>query len=107
MLYVPKPIDTGSVELPAELGALVEQLAENAHDIWAQKRLSQGWTYGPRRDDDQKTHPCLVPYGDLPPDEADYDRAVVTGVIKAALALGFHICRDKLDGNCQAGEAKR
>ncbi|MBU0610390.1 MAG: Ryanodine receptor Ryr, partial [Armatimonadetes bacterium] len=34
MPYQPQPLDTSAVTLPAELAALTEYLAENAHDLW-------------------------------------------------------------------------
>ena len=48
--YTPKPLDTSGVTLPPTLTALLEQLAENTHDVWAVTRISQGWIYGPNRD---------------------------------------------------------
>ena len=57
MNYRPKPIDTTAIELSPEILKLTEHLAENAHDIWAAQRLSEGWTYGPERNDRQKRHP--------------------------------------------------
>ena len=60
--------------MPAPLLDLTERLAENTHEVWAQRRLAEGWTYSPRRDDAAKLHPCLVPYADLPESEKDYDR---------------------------------
>ena len=65
MGYRPEPKDTSKVELPEELLALTEQIAENVHDVWAQGRIREGWTYGEVRDDKKKTTPCLVPYGEL------------------------------------------
>ena len=62
MSYQPKPIDTSSVTLDTPVLALTERLAEHAHDLWALRRLNEGWTLGPKRDDAVKTHPCLVPY---------------------------------------------
>src|SRR4051812_21634412 len=56
--YTPRPRDTAQVVLPAGIDALTEQLAENAHEVWAAERIAQGWTYGPRRDDATKKHPC-------------------------------------------------
>jgi ryanodine receptor 2 len=91
MSYQPKPIPTEHVVLPAELTPLTERLAENAHDLWAAQRLSQGWSYGPKRDDTQKLHPCLVPYADLPESEKEYDRVTALGTLKAILALGYRI----------------
>ncbi|HPA20410.1 MAG TPA: RyR domain-containing protein [Verrucomicrobiae bacterium] len=91
MDYEPKPIGTGGIELPKELLALTEKLAEHAHDVWARQRMSQGWTYGPKRDDGAKQHPCLVPYADLPDSEKEYDRQAALGTLKAILALGYRI----------------
>jgi hypothetical protein len=48
--------------LTRDLEELVERLAENNHDTWAQKRINEGWRYGPRRNDDAQEHPDLVPY---------------------------------------------
>ncbi|MEK7408111.1 MAG: RyR domain-containing protein [Acidobacteriota bacterium] len=91
MTYKPRPIDTSEVALPEELLALTERLAESAHDHWAQRRLAEGWTYGPRRDDAAKHHPDLVPYRELPESEKEYDRRAALETLKAILALGYRI----------------
>jgi hypothetical protein len=91
MPYQPQPIDTAAVTLPEALAALTERLAENAHDIWAQQRLADGWTYGPERDDAAKQHPDLVPYAELPEGEKEYDRLTALATLKAILALGYTI----------------
>jgi hypothetical protein len=92
--YRPQPIDTANVALPPELLALTERLAEHTHDTWAQRRLAEGWTYGPRRDDARKQHPGLVPYAQLSRAEKEYDRATALQTLKAVLALGYRIVRD-------------
>jgi hypothetical protein len=91
MTYEPRPIDTTGVVLTPDVEALVERLAESIHDTWAERRLAEGWTYGPRRDDILKTHPGLVPYGDLEESEKDYDRATVRETVKAMVAMEFDI----------------
>ncbi len=91
MPYKPKPIDTSHVKLDRSLRALVEKLARNVHDVWAQKRMAEGWTYGPKRDDEKKTNPTLVPYDDLPESEKEYDRQSALGTIKCVLSLGYRI----------------
>jgi hypothetical protein len=91
MHYEPAPLDTSSITLSPELQALTERLAENAHDLWAAQRLAEGWTYGRRRDDAKKQHPCLVPYAELPDSEKEYDRLAALGTLKAILALGYRI----------------
>jgi ryanodine receptor 2 len=51
--YIPKPVDTSDVQLSEELEMLVEQMSKNVHDVWAETRIAQGWTYGEQRDDVQ------------------------------------------------------
>ena len=91
MDYQPRPIDTAGVALPPALAPLTERLAENSHDLWAQQRLSQGWSFGPQRDDAKRLHPCLVPYDQLPESEKEYDRIAALGTLKAILKLGYRI----------------
>lgn len=89
--YEPCPIDTGDVIVPDSLASLLEALARNAHDVWATQRLRAGWRYGVTRDDDQRLHPCLVPYEELPDEEREYDRSMVLETIRSILALGYEI----------------
>ena len=91
MSYAPQPIDTAAVQLSPALIELTERLAENAHELWAAQRLSEGWAHGPNRDDAAKKHPCLVSYADLPDSEREYDRIAVLGTLKAILALGYTV----------------
>ena len=92
--YIPQPVDTAGINLPDEMEALAEKLAENVHDVWARTRMEQGWTYGPERDDAAKKHPCLVPYEELSDDEKEYDRNTSVETIKLILKLGFKITKD-------------
>lgn len=89
--YIPQPIETTNVELPKELDPLVESLAKNVHEVWAQTRISQGWSYGPERNDELKTHPCLIPYEELPEEEREYDRNTALSTLKFIVAKGFKI----------------
>lgn len=91
MSYKPSPIATEGVDFPPELLPLTEQLAQNAHDLWAAQRLAQGWRHGPQRDDAKKLHLCLVPYDQLPDSEKEYDRIAALGTLKAILTLGYSI----------------
>lgn len=89
--YIPQPIDTTDIQLPEELNPLLEAMAKNVHEIWAQERIAQGWTYGENRDDAQKHHPCLIAYEDLPEQEKVYDRNTSVETLKLILKLGFKI----------------
>lgn len=89
--YNPYPIDTSDIQLPEELNPLLEAMAKNVHEIWALERIKQGWTFGEKRDDIKKHHPCLVPYDDLPEEEKVYDRNTAFETLKLIIKLGFSI----------------
>ena len=89
--YVPEPLDTSGVQLPADLEQLVEKMSLNVHEEWAAGRIAEGWTWGPERDDEKKHHPCLVAYEDLPESEREYARHTAVETIKLILSLGYHI----------------
>ena len=92
--YIPQPIDTSSIDVPESLLLLGEYLAKNTHEVWAQQRMQDGWTYGKLRDADKKTHPDLVPYEDLPDSEKVYDRSVSMETLKVILSLGYRIVKE-------------
>jgi hypothetical protein len=77
--------------LSEKLLRLTELLAKNTHDVWARRRMDEGWKYGAKRDDANKEHPCLVPYENLPESEKEYDRRTSTETLKVVLALGYKI----------------
>jgi hypothetical protein len=89
--YQPQPIDTTAIEIPASLQELVEMLASHVHATWAEKRIADGWVWGPERDDDKKHHPDLVPYDQLPESEKQYDRTTAEETIKVVLRSGYKI----------------
>lgn len=43
--YKPAPLDLSAITLNQKLEELVDQLAENTHNIWAKERVAEGWTY--------------------------------------------------------------
>jgi class 3 adenylate cyclase/tetratricopeptide (TPR) repeat protein len=92
MNYDPYSVDdTSALKLTPEILALTERLARNGHDLWARQRLSEGWSYGPERNDRKKEHPGLVPYEELSDSEKEYDRRTALESIKMLLALGYTI----------------
>lgn len=55
------------------------------HDAWVKDKLAEGWRYGPAKDPGAKTHPCLVLFDDLPPEQRLKDtlfRAVVKALAR-------------------------
>lgn len=93
MSYAPQLLDTKDVQLPKEFENLAEQMARNVHEVWSAGRMADGWTYGEVRDDARKTHPCLVPYEQLPESEKEYDRRTSVETLKFIVAQGFDIVK--------------
>ena len=91
--YIPQPIDISNVKLPKELEQLAGLISENVHEVWAATRITQGWKYGEQRNDELKTHPCLVPYEELPEEEKKYDYNTSIGTLKLIIKLGFKIIK--------------
>ena len=36
------------------------------HNAWMKDKIENGWIYGNVKDSNKKTHPCIVPFEDLP-----------------------------------------
>jgi hypothetical protein len=46
---------------------------EACHESWMAKKLEEGWTLGEVKDEDAKTHPCLIPFEELPEEQQAKD----------------------------------
>jgi len=93
-MYTPKPEDTSAVVLDEEIRTLSELLAKNTHEVWSAARIREGWTYGPKRDDVKREHPCLIPYEELPEEEKEYDRNTSQETLRLILKLGYKIVKE-------------
>lgn len=40
-----------------------------SHENWMKLKISHGWVYGETKDEVKKTHPCLLPFEQLPPQQ--------------------------------------
>lgn len=80
-----------NITIPDELNLLLEQLARNVHNTWMAERINQGWQYGHQRNDELKTHPCLIDYEDLSEEEKNYDRNTALQTIRFILNTGYQI----------------
>jgi hypothetical protein len=59
-------------------GATPEQL----HDAWSEHKRREGWVYGPEKDAERLTHPCLVSYDELPSEQRSKD-ALFAAIVHA------------------------
>lgn len=46
-----------------------------SHEAWMLQKAEDGWVLGEKKDEEAKTHPLMVPYHDLPPDQQAKDYA--------------------------------
>lgn len=52
------------------------------HDRWLEDKRAAGWVYGPNKDAIAKTHPCMVPYEELPAYQKAKD-ALFVAIVKS------------------------
>lgn len=63
-----------------------KETPEENHNAWMEYRRKEGWVYGPIKDPKAKTHPCMVPYGALPPSQQAKD-LVFTAIVRTYFSL--------------------
>jgi hypothetical protein len=59
---------------------------ESIHGLWCKDKMADGWVYGPKKDAEAKTHPCLVPYIDLPKEQQTKD-ALFSAAVRSVLGV--------------------
>lgn len=55
---------------------------EDSHESWSAQKIADGWVFGPVKDAEAKTHPCLVEYSELPAEQRTKD-FLFLAVVKA------------------------
>jgi len=61
------------------------------HHNWFTEKQNDGWTYGPEKDVNNKRHPCMVPYKELPEHQKVKDtvfRSIVLGLLNSGILQG-------------------
>lgn len=46
---------------------------EDSHKSWMAVKEAEGWVYGPEKDADKRTHPCMAPYSELSQEQRSKD----------------------------------
>lgn len=68
----------------------IELLSQWEHARWNWQKILQGWAYGTKKDETKKTHPCILPWNQLPDNIKEYDREnvrLIPEIIKEARYL--------------------
>jgi len=60
---------------------------EQSHENWMEGKEADGWEYGEEKDEKEKTHPCMVPYEELPVEQRAKDY-IFRAVVLNTLAMG-------------------
>jgi hypothetical protein len=55
---------------------------DNSHNCWLAEKERDGWVYGEVKDPTAKTHPCIVPFEQLPPEQQAKDR-LFSAIVRA------------------------
>lgn len=69
----------------------IQFMAQLEHAQWCQWRREAGWQYAPKRDDELKLHPDLVPWKDLPDIEKKKNEDYISTLPALLAELGFQI----------------
>lgn len=72
-------------QLSAINGVLAAQAGADpirSHINWLTFKEQHGWVWGPEKNEELKTHPCIVPYNQLPPEQQLKD-ALFVAVVRA------------------------
>jgi hypothetical protein len=69
-------------------GALNGNTPQQSHESWLAEKKETGWVYGTVKDAEKKTHPCMVDYADLPPEQRRKDDIFIATVRTLATSFG-------------------
>ncbi|XP_064176624.1 ryanodine receptor 2 isoform X5 [Anguilla rostrata] len=89
--YKPAPMDLSHIKLASTQEAMVDKLAENAHNVWARDRIRQGWTYGIQQDVKNRRNPRLVPYALLDERTKKSNKDSLREAVRTLLGYGYNL----------------
>lgn len=69
-----------SARMGVDLHTMGDFGPEASHISWMKQKVEDGWTYGAFKDSENKKHPCIMPFAELPREQQAKDfifRAIV------------------------------
>jgi hypothetical protein len=78
-----------AVEIVSPVSAALDPSTtpEQSHQSWLAQKRAEGWIWGLVKDPTAKTHPCMVPYADLQPEQRAKDELFLAAVRATAAVL--------------------
>ncbi|KAE9543520.1 hypothetical protein AGLY_002320 [Aphis glycines] len=89
--YKPAPLDLSAINLSGKMEELIDQLAENTHNLWAKERIQQGWTYGLNEELQMLRSPHLVPYSKVDDAIKKANRDTASETVRTLLVYGYNL----------------
>lgn len=94
--YSPNPIDVSNVSLSPDLEELIDTIAENAHNVWAEEKIRKepDIRYAPKDENGNEVpghNHYLLPYAELSQEDRQPDIDMATTTIKLLKRIGYRI----------------
>lgn len=68
---------------------ICEKWEKEKHDIWMKQKVDSGWNYGTTVSEDNKTHPLLRPWADLPKKYKKVDTSKMEEMLEVMNKQGY------------------
>lgn len=75
----------------------------DSHNSWMLEKARDGWVYGEVKDEMKKTHPCFVPYDELPVEQRAKDH-IFGAIVRSMRANSAEKLGDGVAGSRQAAD---
>ncbi|MFO0815392.1 MAG: RyR domain-containing protein [Gemmatales bacterium] len=71
--------------------AEVDSLAAREHERWLNRKLQEGWTYAPDRNDDRKQSPYVRPFDELTDEQKIHNREFIRSIPRVLALADYRI----------------
>lgn len=92
-IMAPHQLSAGAIMGNTDFYILCDTLTKFQHNSWIDDKISKGWRYGPELNMNEKTHPMLLPWNDLPEKYKKMDKRLPEEFFKTLKELGYIIIK--------------